>query len=99
MAEKSYIPLFFGPIKLAPFFRYELTDDIDHYPEAYLERMASDGINGIGLTVVEKELAENGFFPADPFHREKSPVADYTWLSWMNSRFFSGKQPGKLILY
>ena len=61
---------FFGPIKRAPFFRDELTDDIDYYPEAYLDRMASEGINGIWLTIVWKELGETSFFPVDPL-REK----------------------------
>ena len=57
---------FFGPIKRAPFFRDELTDDIDYYPEAYLDRLASEGVNGIWLTIVWKEMAETDFFPVDP---------------------------------
>ena len=61
---------FFGPIKRPPFFRDELTDDIDYYPEAYLDMLASEGVNGIWLTVVWKELAKTGFFPEDPL-REK----------------------------
>ncbi len=57
---------FFGPIKRPPFFRDELTDDIDYYPEPYLDRLASEGINGIWLTIVWKEMAETSFFPVDP---------------------------------
>ena len=61
---------FFGPIKRPPFFRDELTDDTDYYPEGYLDMLASEGVNGIWLTVVWKELAKNSFFPEDPL-REK----------------------------
>ena len=61
---------FFGPIKRPPFNRDELTDDIDYYPEAYLDRLASEGVNGIWLTIVWKELAETSFYPVDAL-REK----------------------------
>ena len=56
---------FFGPIKRAPFFRDELTDDVDYYPEGYLDLLASEGVNGIWLTIVWKELAKTEFFPED----------------------------------
>ena len=62
---------FFGPIKRAPFFRDELTDDIDYYPEAYLDRLASEGINGIWLTIVWKEMAVTDFFPVDPQREQR----------------------------
>ncbi len=62
---------FFGPIKRPPFFRDELTDDIDYYPEAYLDLLASEGVNGIWLTVVWKELAQTGFFPEDPLRAKR----------------------------
>ena len=62
---------FFGPIKRPPFFRDELTDDIDYYPEAYLDRLAAEGINGIWLTIVWKEMAETGFFPVDPQREQR----------------------------
>ena len=42
---------FFGPIKRPPFFRDELNDDIDYYPENYLERLAREGVNGLWLTI------------------------------------------------
>lgn len=61
---------FFGPIKRAPFFRDELTDEVDYYPEPYLDRLASEGINGLWLTVEWKEIARTSFFPPDPL-REK----------------------------
>lgn len=56
---------FFGPIKRPPFFRDELTDDIDYYPEGYLDLLASEGVNGIWLTIVWKEMAKTSFFPED----------------------------------
>ena len=62
---------FFGPIKRAPFFRDELTDDIDYYPEPYLDRMAAEGINGIWLTVVWQEMAVTDFFPVDPQREQR----------------------------
>ena len=62
---------FFGPIKRAPFFRDELTDDTDYYPEPYLDRMAAEGINGIWLTIVWKEMAETSFRPVDPLRRKR----------------------------
>lgn len=42
---------FFGPIKRAPYFRDELNDDIDYYPEPYVERLAREGVNGLWLTI------------------------------------------------
>lgn len=47
---------FFSPIKRAPFFRDELLDDRDYYPEAYLSRLAESGVNGLWITVVLKEF-------------------------------------------
>lgn len=52
---------FFSPIKRAPHFRDELADDFDYYPEAYLERLASEGINGLWITIEWKELALTSF--------------------------------------
>ena len=51
--------------------RDELTDDIDYYPEPYLDRLASEGINGIWLTIVWKEMAETSFFPVDPLRAQR----------------------------
>lgn len=42
---------FFGPIKRPPKLRDELMDDIDYYPDQYLNRLAHEGINGLWLTV------------------------------------------------
>lgn len=57
---------FFGPIKRAPFFHDELTDDIDYYPEEYLQKLARDGVNGIWLTVVFREICRTQWFAEDP---------------------------------
>ncbi len=50
---------FFSPIKRPPFFRDELLDDIDYYPEAYLSRLAESGVNGLWVTVVLKEFQDD----------------------------------------
>ena len=57
---------FFGPIKRPPFNRDELMDDMDYYPDEYLNRLAHEGINGLWLTVVFRELAETSFYRRDP---------------------------------
>ena len=57
---------FFGPIKRPPFNHDELTDDIDYYPEEYLQKLARDGVNGIWLTIVFREICSTPYFPEDP---------------------------------
>lgn len=57
---------FFGPIKRPPFNRDELLDDIDYYPDEYLNRLAHEGINGLWLTIVFDEIAETSFRARDP---------------------------------
>ncbi|MBR2374200.1 MAG: hypothetical protein IKA87_08235 [Lentisphaeria bacterium] len=42
---------FFGPTVRPPFFIDELTNDIDYYPEEYLNKLAHEGINGLWLTM------------------------------------------------
>ena len=54
---------FFGPIKRAPYFRDELNDDVDYYPEEYLKRLQREGVNGLWLTVEFRDLAETSFTP------------------------------------
>jgi len=49
---------FFGPIKRPPMNRDELTDDVDYYPDQYLNRFAHDGINGLWLTIAFKDLCK-----------------------------------------
>ncbi len=57
---------FFAPIKRPPFFRDELLDNVDYYPDSYLDRLAAEAVNGIWLTITWKELADTQFFPIDP---------------------------------
>ena len=42
---------FFGPTKRPPHNRDELMDDVDYYPDAYLDRLAREGVNGLWLTI------------------------------------------------
>jgi len=56
---------FFGPIKRPPFNRDELMDDVDYYPDAYLNRLAHEGINGLWLTVELRNLVKTSFNERD----------------------------------
>ncbi len=47
---------FFGPINRPPANRDELLDDVDYYPEHYLNRLAHEGVNGLWLTVRLRDL-------------------------------------------
>ncbi len=60
---------FFSPIKRPPLNHDELMDDVDYYPEAYLDRLAREGVNGIWITVAWRDIAETSF-------TKKSPNAD-----------------------
>ena len=55
---------FFGPIKRPPFNIDELMNDIDYYPEEYLSKLAKDGINGLWLTIVFREICDTSIRPA-----------------------------------
>jgi len=58
---------FFGPIKRPPFNRDELMDDVDYYPDAYLDRLAREGVNGLWLTVEFRDLrVGSSFAPTCP---------------------------------
>ncbi len=54
---------FFGPIKRPPRMRDELMDDVDYYPEQYLNRLAHEGVNGLWLTVEFRDLCATRFTP------------------------------------
>ena len=56
---------FFGPIKRAPRFRDELMDDVDYYPDQYLNRLAHEGVNGLWLTITFKDLCRTRVIPED----------------------------------
>ena len=57
---------FFGPIKRPPFNRDELMDDIDYYPDAYLNRLAHEGVNGLWLTIEFRDIAKTSFMTPSP---------------------------------
>lgn len=57
---------FFGPIKRPPLNHDELMDDVDYYPEPYLDRLAHEGINGLWITVEWRDLAETAFTRRSP---------------------------------
>ena len=59
---------YFSPIKRPPFNRDELADDIDYYPEAYLNRLAHEGVNGLWLTVELRDVVETSFAPRREGH-------------------------------
>ena len=59
--ENRITRCFFGPIKRAPYFRDELMDDVDYYPDAYLDRLSREGVNGLWLTIELKDLVETSF--------------------------------------
>ena len=42
---------FFGPTYRPPFFIDELSNDVDYYPEEYLNKLAHENINGLWLTI------------------------------------------------
>ena len=62
---------FFGPIKRPPFNRDELMDDIDYYPDAYLNRLAHEGVNGLWLTVEFRDLVGTSFTRAREGHERR----------------------------
>ncbi|MCC6344689.1 MAG: hypothetical protein IT166_20990 [Bryobacterales bacterium] len=61
--ERRISRCFFGPIKRPPKMRDELMDDVDYYPEQYLNRLAHEGVNGLWLTIEFRDLVSTGFTP------------------------------------
>lgn len=54
---------FFGPINRPPKCRDELMDDVDYYPDEYLNRLAHQGVNALWLTVNFWNLYPSEIFP------------------------------------
>ncbi|NMB97155.1 MAG: hypothetical protein GYA02_11185 [Clostridiaceae bacterium] len=54
---------FFGPIKRPPFNRDELMDEVDYYPDEYLNRLAHEGINILWLTVEFRDICKTNLVP------------------------------------
>ncbi len=57
---------FFGPIKRPPLNRDELLDDVDYYPDEYLNRLAHEGINGLWLTISFSDLCKTSITDLAP---------------------------------
>jgi len=55
---------FFGPIKRLPLKRDELVDEIDYYPENYLNRLAHDGVNVLWISISFRDLCATPYFPS-----------------------------------
>lgn len=53
---------FFSPTNRAPKFGDELFDDIDYYPDEYLNRLAHDGTNGIWIYTSFRALMRSSVF-------------------------------------
>ena len=49
----------------------ELEDDIDYYPEAYLNRLMHDGINGLWIGANFRDLLKSEIFPENGQNSEK----------------------------
>ena len=52
---------FFGPTYRPPFFVDELLNDIDYYPEEYLNKLAHANINGLWLSMYFRDLPSSVF--------------------------------------
>jgi len=57
---------FFGPIKRPPLNRDELLDDMNYYPDEYLNRLAHEGINGLWLTIAFSDLCKTSITELAP---------------------------------
>lgn len=62
---------FFGPIKRPPKNRDELLDDVDYYPDNYLNRLAHDGVNGLWLTIEFRDLCKTSLLAECSPDRER----------------------------
>jgi len=62
---------FFGPVKRPPRYRDELMDDVDYYPDQYLNRLAHEGINGLWLTIAFKDICTTNVVPEFGDHVER----------------------------
>jgi hypothetical protein len=61
--ERRISRCFFGPIKRFPKMRDELMDDVNYYPDQYLNRLAHEGVNGLWLTVEFSDIVSTSFTP------------------------------------
>ena len=54
---------FFSPINRPPKYGDELSDDIDYYPEEYLNRLMHDGANGVWIYTRFSDLVKSSYLP------------------------------------
>ena len=69
--ENRITRCFFGPIKRPPFNRDELMDNIDYYPDEYLNRLAHEGINILWITVEFRDIVKTELVPEYGENRER----------------------------
>jgi hypothetical protein len=62
---------FFGPINRPPANRDELLDEVDYYPDAYLNRLAHDGVNALWITLKFRDTVPSKLFPGFAPESEK----------------------------
>ena len=62
---------YYGPAHRPPVDIDELVDDVDYYPEPYLNRLAREGINGLWLTVYFKEVTFSSIQLPDPLMEKR----------------------------
>ncbi len=55
---------FFSPINRAPKYGDELSDEIDYYPDEYLNRLMHDGVNGVWIYTRFSDLVDSSFVPS-----------------------------------
>lgn len=89
---------FFSPIKRPPFFRDELLDDLEYYPDHYLSRLAESGVNGLWITLVLKELdgTEEGRSRIAKLNRNIEQCRRYgikVWAFCIEPQGWSGANP------
>ncbi len=56
---------FFSPTNRPPKFGDELLDDIEYYPDEYLNRLAHSGTNGLWIYTSFRALVKTDYFPDD----------------------------------
>jgi len=61
----------YGPINRPPKNRDELNDDIDYYPEEYLNRLAHHAVNGLWLTITFRDTVPSKIIPEYGQNAEK----------------------------
>lgn len=54
---------FFGPINRPPGNHDELADDVNYYPDAYLNRLAHDGVNALWISIKFRDSVPSKLFP------------------------------------